>query len=134
LIDVVSVHLDFSRDSVRSRQIAEIAEFMSDRSHPLIVVGDFNSDWLSAGSVVAELARRCRMQAYQPMADNMATYRSSGRRLDWMLISDDLEFLSHAVLPEVVSDHQAVVADVRLKPSGDARADDARQGAPRCAP
>lgn len=130
-IHIVSVHLDFSREAVRSRQIKEIIALLPDRSHPLIIVGDFNSDWLNNGSVVADLARRCHMQAYQPKADNLGTYRSNGRRLDWILISDDLEFLNHSVLPDVVSDHHAVVADIGLKPihAGKAKVE---KGVPRC--
>jgi endonuclease/exonuclease/phosphatase family metal-dependent hydrolase len=70
-VDIVSVHLDFSRDSVRRQQIAEMTATLSDRTHPMIVLGDFNSDWFSNDSVVTELARRCGMQAYQPLADHL---------------------------------------------------------------
>jgi endonuclease/exonuclease/phosphatase family metal-dependent hydrolase len=130
-IHIVSVHLDFSRESVRSRQIKELIAVLPDRSHPLIIVGDFNSDWLSTGSVVADLARRCKMQAFQPKAGNLGTYRSNGSRLDWILISDDLEFLSHSVLPDAVSDHHAVMADIGVKPKNAKQANDDR-GMPRC--
>jgi endonuclease/exonuclease/phosphatase family metal-dependent hydrolase len=131
-VDIVSVHLDFSRDSIRKRQVAEMSAILSDRTHPMIVLGDLNSDWSSGDSIVTELAHRCGMQAYQPLAADLGTYPSSGRRLDWVLISDDLEFLHHEVLPHVVSDHHAVVADIGLK----AASEDALTGArrsPRCA-
>jgi endonuclease/exonuclease/phosphatase family metal-dependent hydrolase len=114
-VDIVSVHLDFSRGGVRKQQVAEMAAVLSDRTNPMVVLGDFNSDWSSNDSVVTELARRCGMQVYRPMAGDLATYPSSGRRLDWVLISDDLEFLRHEVLPHVVSDHHAVVATVGLR-------------------
>jgi len=114
-LDVISVHLDFSRDSVRQRQAAEMVAFLSQRRHPVIVLGDFNSDWFAQASVVAELARRCGMKTYRPSAPDLGTYPSSGRRLDWVLISDELEFTHYAVLPQLVSDHNAVVADIRLK-------------------
>jgi endonuclease/exonuclease/phosphatase family metal-dependent hydrolase len=130
-VDIVSVHLDFSRDSVRRQQVAEMAAVLSDRTHPMIVLGDLNSDWSSDESVVTELADRCGMQVYRPMAADLGTYPSSGRRLDWVLISDDLEFLTHEILPHMVSDHHAVVADIGLK----AASENARQGArasPRC--
>jgi endonuclease/exonuclease/phosphatase family metal-dependent hydrolase len=71
------------------------------------------------------------MQAYQPKADNLGTYRSNGRRLDWILISDDLEFLNHSVLPDVVSDHHAVMADIGLKPKN-AKQANVDRGIPRC--
>ena len=38
------------------------------------------------------------------------------RRLDWILISTDLDFISYAVWPDVVSDHLGVVAEIGMKP------------------
>jgi endonuclease/exonuclease/phosphatase family metal-dependent hydrolase len=130
-VDVVSVHLDFSRDGVRKQQVAEMAAVLSDRTNPMIILGDFNSDWFGNDSVVTELAHRCGMQVYQPLADDLGTYPSSGRRLDWVLISDDLEFLSHEVLPQVVSDHHAVVATIGLRAMTDTAQAGAR-GSSRC--
>jgi endonuclease/exonuclease/phosphatase family metal-dependent hydrolase len=114
-VDVVSVHLDFTRDSIRRQQVAEIATVLSGRTNPVIVLGDLNSDWSGNDSVVAELAHRCGMQVFQPLADDLGTYPSSGRRLDWVLISGELEFLHHEILPHLVSDHHAVVVDIGLK-------------------
>jgi len=130
-VDIVSVHLDFSRDSVRRQQIAETTATLSDRTHAMIVLGDFNSDWSGNESVVTGLARRCGMQAYQPLADHLGTYRSSGSRLDWVLISDDLEFLHHEVLPHVVSDHHAVMAVIGLRDMNDTAQAETR-GSSRC--
>ncbi|HSQ69464.1 MAG TPA: endonuclease/exonuclease/phosphatase family protein [Steroidobacteraceae bacterium] len=128
-VDIVSVHLDFSRESVRNHQMQQMAEILDRRVGPLIVLGDFNSDWFDEASVVAEFAHRCGMQAYAPSHDGLGTYRSNGRRLDWVLISSELEFLDHRVMPQVVSDHQAVVAVIGLRgeavlmgPGGHARA------------
>jgi endonuclease/exonuclease/phosphatase family metal-dependent hydrolase len=126
-VDIVSVHLDFSRHTIRRQQVAEMSAILSDRTHPMIVLGDLNSDWSGDNSVVTELAHRCGMQVYQPLAADLGTYPSSGRRLDWVMISDDLEFLHHEVLPHMVSDHHAVVADIGLK----AASEGALTGAPR---
>lgn len=115
LVDVISVHLDFSRSSVRQQQIAEMTEILANRKNPMIILGDFNSDWLSNESVVTDLARRCRLQTYRPLAEDLGTYRKSERRLDWILISDELEFMNYTVLPDVVSDHYAVVAEVAFR-------------------
>jgi len=123
LVDVVSVHLDFSRSSVRQQQIAEMVKILADRKNPMIILGDFNSDWLNDVSVVHELARRCRLHAYMPMADDLGTYNSNGRRLDWILLSNDLEFKSYTVLPDIVSDHYAVVAEVTLRDTADIKQD-----------
>jgi endonuclease/exonuclease/phosphatase family metal-dependent hydrolase len=130
-VDIVSVHLDFSRDSIRKQQVAEMSAILSDRTHPMIVLGDLNSDWSSDDSVVTDLAHRCGMHVYQPMADDLGTYPATGRRLDWVLISDDLEFLHHEILPQMVSDHHAVVADIGLKATSENALTGAR-GLPRC--
>jgi endonuclease/exonuclease/phosphatase (EEP) superfamily protein YafD len=97
----------------------------------MIVLGDLNSDWSSNDSVVTELAHRCGMHVYQPLADDLGTYPSSGRRLDWVMISDDLEFLHHEVLPHMVSDHHAVVADIGFRATSE-NALTGTRGSPRC--
>ena len=60
--------------------------------------------------MVRKLARRSGLQSYQPEAVDLGTY--SSKRLDWILISVDLEFIRYAVLPDVVSDHLGVVAEI----------------------
>jgi endonuclease/exonuclease/phosphatase family metal-dependent hydrolase len=64
--------------------------------------------------VIRKLIRRSGLQAYRPEALDLGTYGS--RRLDWILISADLEFNSYKVLPDVVSDHRGVVAEIGMKP------------------
>lgn len=113
-IDVVSVHLDFSRQKVREKQIAEMREMLSTRNNPVIILGDFNSNWFSKKSVVKRLAENGKLHAYKPQADNLPTYTGSGRRLDWILISKELEFISYKVLPNKLSDHLMVVAEIQL--------------------
>lgn len=111
-IDIVSVHLDFSSKKVRQKQIIAIADLLSTRSRPMIIMGDFNSEWFADDSVVKRLADKAHMKVYQPDAKHLQTYLKRGKRLDWILISEELDFVSHQVLPDVVSDHQAVVATV----------------------
>jgi len=106
------VHLDFSRKSVRQQQIMEITNILSQRSNPIIILGDFNSEWFSDGSVVKRLADTAHMKVYQPDAKHLQTYLKRDKRLDWILISNELEFVSYEVLPDVISDHQAVMATV----------------------
>lgn len=115
LIDVVSVHLDFSRVAVRRLQIAEMSKVLASRENHLIVLGDFNSEWSEDASAVREFAHRCSLHAYKPLASNLGTSRMGERRLDWILISSELEFRSYTVLPDIVSDHYAVTAEVALK-------------------
>lgn len=113
-VDVVSVHLDFSRQRVRDEQIAEMAEVFANRKNPMIILGDFNSEWLAETSVVKKLAEKAGMWVYDPGATDLHTYNSS-RRYDWILISDELAFVRYEVLPDVLSDHLAVLAEIKLK-------------------
>jgi endonuclease/exonuclease/phosphatase family metal-dependent hydrolase len=115
VIDVVSVHLDFSRAGVRERQIDEMIQIMGKRSRPTIVLGDFNSEWPGKASAVRDLAKEYQMRPWQPDRDDLGTYSEGRKRLDWILISDELDFLDYQVLPDVVSDHQAVFARIALK-------------------
>ena len=52
----------------------------------------------------------------EPHADGLSTYGDKGARLDWILVSTELEFRTYAVYPDVVSDHYAVAADIVLGP------------------
>ncbi len=112
-IDIISVHLDFSRQSVREQQISEMIEILSSRMNPTIIMGDFNSEWLAETSVIKELATKSRFIAYKPEAADYNSYKS--KRLDWILITKELEFVNYQVLPDVLSDHLMVVADIRFK-------------------
>lgn len=114
LLDVISVHLDFSRKQVRESQIQEITRVLEGRDYPLIILGDFNSDWLADELVVRALADDNELKGYRPAADDLGTYPSGNKRLDWILISDTLEFIRYEVLPDVLSDHKAVIAEIGL--------------------
>jgi len=112
-IDLVSVHLDFSRQDVRQMQIREMVEILSSRMNPTIIMGDFNSEWLAKESVIKELATNSRFVAYRPDSGDYGTYKD--KRLDWILITKDMEFINYEVLPDTLSDHSMIVADIRFK-------------------
>jgi endonuclease/exonuclease/phosphatase family metal-dependent hydrolase len=113
-VDVVSVHLDFSRHSVREVQIAELSAALSNRENPMVILGDFNSDWFAEESIIKRLAEKAGMSVYKPFASDLHTYKS-GYRYDWILISSELAFVNYDVLPDLISDHLAVVAEIMLK-------------------
>lgn len=113
MVDIISVHLDFARESVREKQIHEMLEILSVRMNPTIIMGDFNSEWLAGISVIKELATRSRFVTYEPEGDNHHSYKN--KRLDWILITKDMEFTKYRVLPDTLSDHAMVIADIRFK-------------------
>ena len=112
-VDIISVHLDFSRQAVREKQINEMIEILSVRMRPTIIMGDFNSDWLAEVSVVKEFVTKSRFLSYKPEAADYSTYKS--KRLDWILISKDMEFVDYRVVPETLSDHAMVIAEIQFK-------------------
>ena len=113
LVTIVSVHLDFSRRSVRAAQTAELLANLATLPRPLIVMGDFNASWVEVESPVRELAEQAGLRSYRPLAQDLGTYKESAR-LDWILISEGLTFREYTVVPDIVSDHLAVVARIGL--------------------
>lgn len=111
--DVVSVHLDFARDRVRSAQVRDLIEFLAQRDRPRIIMGDFNCEWHSQQACLKQLSQLASVSAHDPHAVHMGTFHSSGRRIDWIFVSDEFEFASYHVLPDVLSDHAAVMAELR---------------------
>ena len=113
-IDVVSTHLDYSRRSVRKRQVKELVNKLSHRKRPLVVMGDFNCEWTAKERTLPMLAEKLNLRAYEPQAADMGTFPSSQRRLDWILISPELQFLTYEVLPDTVSDHLGLVSELEM--------------------
>ncbi len=113
-VKFISIHLDFSRQSVRHSQIDEVVSVLSKIDGPMILMGDFNTDWQTEDSSLKYLAEHLELSVFEPHADGLRTYGDKGARLDWILISQELEFKEYAVYPEVVSDHYAVAAELVL--------------------
>ena len=115
-ITFVSVHLDFLRASVRDRQVNEMVARLSDIDGPLVLMGDLNSQWVQEESPVRKLAGELNLRTFYPERNTLGTYKeSSGKRLDWILISRELEFRDYKVLPDVVADHFAVYAEIAYR-------------------
>lgn len=113
-VDIVSIHLDFSRHKVRQQQLIDLLQVLAARKNPVIVLGDLNSDWFDEESIVRQLVQQADLQAYRPAANDLGTYRKNDRRLDWILISKELTFKNYSVLPDSVSDHYAIMAEIIL--------------------
>jgi endonuclease/exonuclease/phosphatase family metal-dependent hydrolase len=110
VIDVISVHLDFSRRSKRIEQIEEMKKVLGGRSNPTIVLGDFNSEWIDGDQELQELARKRKLRAHRPEANSLYTYFDS--RLDWILVSEEFNFCNYYTAPDILSDHLAVISEL----------------------
>jgi endonuclease/exonuclease/phosphatase family metal-dependent hydrolase len=89
-VKFVSVHLDFSRRSVRRSQIDEMVGILGKIDGPFVLMGDFNTDWLTEDSSLKYLAVQLGLEVFEPHAEGLATYGDKGTRLDWILISPEL--------------------------------------------
>lgn len=115
-LTAVSVHFDFLRARVRERQADEMVAGLSNIDGPLILMGDINSQWGDDNSTVRRLAEALKLRAFHPEREGLGTYKGpKGKRLDWILISQDLEFRVYDTLPDVVSDHYAVYAEIAYR-------------------
>ncbi|MCF8068927.1 MAG: endonuclease/exonuclease/phosphatase family protein [Desulfobacterales bacterium] len=113
-VDIVSVHLDFARKSVRQDQIENMIAKLSGSKNPLIIMGDFNCEWDTENSAIRILAEKLDLKVYQPDNSAMHTFSKLNRRIDWILISSDMEFVSYDTLQDPVSDHYGVVCEIEM--------------------
>jgi len=113
-IDVASVHLDFLRPFHRP-QVEMLADELAERGRPLILMGDLNTTG-RRDDAVKVLMRELLLEGPEDPAA-LPTYPAHrpSRKLDWILISPELELVSYEVVPDVVSDHLAVEARVRFR-------------------
>jgi endonuclease/exonuclease/phosphatase family metal-dependent hydrolase len=111
-VDIVSVHFDYLSDTARDRQFEELAGELDRRNRPVIVLGDFNSEWSTPDSPVRRFAESAGLAGFRPDRGGLATYED--QRIDWILISHQFRFLDYRVLPDLVSDHRAVIAEIGL--------------------
>ena len=113
-VDVVSLHLDFASESTRRQQALELIAFLCDRNRPMIVMGDFNADWAASDATVRLIASELSLHAYDPRGKGQNTFPYRDKRLDWILVSSELEFREYQVVSDALSDHRGVIAELEL--------------------
>lgn len=115
-IDVVSVHLDFLRPSLRKTQILDMVNALIHRRRPLVILGDLNCCWQQEKASLRLFNDMLGLRPYRP-EDATPTFpvRRPRRRLDWILVSRDLDFHDYHTLKTPLSDHLGIVADLRMR-------------------
>jgi endonuclease/exonuclease/phosphatase family metal-dependent hydrolase len=112
-LDVVSLHLDFSRAGIRRRQLHDLVHTLRDRERAVVVMGDFNCRWTGREKTLHALCDQLGLHTWRVDADDLGTFHRGDARLDWVFASEALEFGGYETLADEVSDHLAVVASVR---------------------
>lgn len=113
-VDLVSVHLDFLSHDERERELETLTKTLSSRNNLRIIMGDFNMEYQARHNLLPNLAARLDLHAWNPYSEELVTFPKMGTRLDWVLVSQEFEFLNHKVIEDVVSDHHAVIVEVTL--------------------
>jgi endonuclease/exonuclease/phosphatase family metal-dependent hydrolase len=114
VVDIVSVHLDFTNKAIRRMQAMELIDTLKQRKNPMILMGDFNAGW-QRDSVVRHISQALGLSAYHPTEPGLETFPAFGERLDWILVSPEISFRSYQVLPDKVSDHRGVIAELEWR-------------------
>ena len=115
-VDLVSVHLDYSRHAIRRQQLEKMLAFLRQRNRPTILMGDFNVDWRQEKQGLYRLLIQQGFEGTKPAAGRQVTFPSAGTRLDWILVSHGLQLKSETILKQNISDHYAVIATIQRKP------------------
>jgi len=115
-LDVASVHLHAFSADVRIAQIRELADIVAVHrraygERALVVAGDLNDD---ARGTTRLLAGALGLHTSD---EETPTFTELGLawRLDWVLVSPDLELTAHRVLGPGTSDHHPIVADIAFR-------------------
>ena len=116
-VDVVSVHLDFLVPGVRRKQILQMVDRLILRRRPMVVLGDLNCCFEREPRSMRLLVETLGLKAYEPTS-RAHTYpsRRPRRRLDWILVSEELEYSGYHTVHLPLSDHSVLVADIHLRP------------------
>ncbi|WP_158623834.1 endonuclease/exonuclease/phosphatase family protein [Corallococcus llansteffanensis] len=110
--DVVSLHLDPFSAPVRQRQVDLLIQALRQRpERPRVVLGDFNDEDTEGDGPVPRLCAALGLHTPSGGEPTWPLPRAR-QRLDLILASATLRFTRYAVLPEAVSDHHAVVAEL----------------------
>lgn len=116
-VDVVSIHLDFLAERVRRGQVEQLVDRFRGHDGHLVVMGDFNCAWSERRRSLDLLLHELNLR---PCRESAAATYPAWRplvRLDWILVSEGLEFSAYETLDDRVSDHLGVLAEVRRRKS-----------------
>ena len=99
----------------RCRQVDALVERFRLHDEPLIVAGDFNCSWDDGEDALRLIAEGLSLRCSGDCGGFTFPSHSPENRLDWIFISDDLEFVDTRIWPDLCSDHLGAVATLAWK-------------------
>jgi endonuclease/exonuclease/phosphatase family metal-dependent hydrolase len=108
---VATLHFHFAPGGRQRREAELLIDVLRDAPRPLIVCGDFNAGWRSGRGLPARVAEALGLEAWQPQ-DRTPTLVGRRSRIDWILVSAPLRIVEQRTLPDILSDHRGVIAEI----------------------
>ena len=114
-LQVVSVHLTSGSAAARRREVEVMVEALAKVDAPIVLMGDLNSRWENDNDAVRLLVERLGLRAFEPDSPERRTFRAGRprKRIDWILIAPEFEFVGYRTWTDLVSDHLGVSATIR---------------------
>ncbi|GAA0697963.1 endonuclease/exonuclease/phosphatase family protein [Paraclostridium ghonii] len=106
-LNIINLHLGLN-NSERKKQLKEVETFVKGLSDPYIVVGDFNDGSMDINENIFKDA------AMSTNKDNVLTFSTSLDRIDYILVSPDIEVKYYDVLMKNMSDHYPIVSKFKI--------------------
>lgn len=107
-LNIINLHLALNK-SERDIQLYELTNFIKSlNNEPYIVCGDFNQKNMEINkSIFKDVAKEVGKE-------NIITISTGVNRIDYILVSPDIEVLYYDVLIKDMSDHYPIVAKIRI--------------------
>lgn len=106
-LNIINLHLGLSVEE-REKQLKEVEEFVRNLEDPYIVVGDFNQGNMNINEeLFVDVAAHSNKS-------NTLTYATALDRIDYMLVSPDIDIEHYEVLMKNMSDHYPIVAKLKI--------------------
>lgn len=103
------------KSKIRANQAEELAKHIADCPHPVIVCGDFNEVPLSYPYRIISEGLKDAFEAKGTGFGFTYSGKFPGLRLDYILVSEELEVVDFEVGEVLLSDHYPVIAHLKVK-------------------
>jgi len=116
---IVSAHLvwlDWIRGNSRLRQLDLVQKVVASRKNNVVIAGDMNYDFSGKEVLLRSFVNNLDLRAYDPENQNLNTHPSwsPSKRIDWILTSKEVNFISYKTIRGRVSDHLAIFANLSV--------------------